>query len=206
MGAGPAGSTTARFCAGAGIDVLMIDRRKEIGHPVQCGELLPEIEEMRSLFPSTAELEDLFDVPQSVISGRNQCIEIVSPGGRTYDIDFASIALDRRRFDKHLVGLAEEAGARLSEGVSLLSVEDGVARTSAGEVRPKVIVGADGPNTLTAREVGLERPRARYPTITCQCDGSFDPKVKMLFGAVAPGGYAWVIPKDSGANVGLGFD
>ena len=184
----------------------MIDRRKEIGHPVQCGELLPELEEMHSIFPSSAELEDLFDVPSSMVVGRNQGIELISPGGRVYDIEFASVALNRRQFDKHLVRIAEKEGARVLKGVSLLSIEDGLVRTSAGEVKPKVIVGADGPNTTTAREAGLQRPKVSYPAITCQCDGKFDPRVKMYFGAVAPGGYAWIIPKDNGANIGLGFD
>ncbi|MBU0623337.1 MAG: NAD(P)-binding protein, partial [Candidatus Thermoplasmatota archaeon] len=33
VGAGPAGSTTARYCAGKDLDVLLIDRRSEIGYP-----------------------------------------------------------------------------------------------------------------------------------------------------------------------------
>ncbi|MGB2825476.1 MAG: NAD(P)-binding protein, partial [Thermoplasmata archaeon] len=48
VGAGPAGSTTARFCADRDTEVLMIDRRREIGYPVQCGELLPATKEMYS--------------------------------------------------------------------------------------------------------------------------------------------------------------
>lgn len=183
----------------------MVDRRKEIGHPVQCGELLPEIKEMYSIFPATAELEELFDFDSSVIAGRNPTLEMISPGGRAYGLDFASYSLERREFDKHLVKRAEEAGARLSRGVSLLSIEDGVARTSAGDVKAKVIVGADGPNSLTAREAGLHRPELRYPAITCRAEGQFDDCVKMFFGRVAPGGYAWIIPKERGANIGLGF-
>jgi len=35
-------------------------------------------------------------------------------------------------------------------------------------------------------------------------EGEFEPVVKMYFGKVAPGGYAWIIPKDGRANVGLG--
>lgn len=205
MGAGPAGSTTARYCARKDIDVLMIDRRKEIGSPVQCGELLPEIREMYSIFPDTAGLEELFVFDSESVAGRNHSLELISPGGKTYRIDFASVSLDRRAFDKHLVKLAEEAGARLSTEASLLSIENGVARTSLGDVRAKVIVGADGPNSRTAREAGLRLSSRRYPAISCRGQGQFDPCVKMYFGAMAPGGYAWIIPKDRGANIGLGF-
>ena len=35
--------------------------------------------------------------------------------------------------------------------------------------------------------------------------GKFEPIPKMYFGSIAPGGYAWVIPKNEGANVGLGY-
>jgi len=38
VGAGPAGSVTARFASEAGAKVIMIDRRPEVGIPVLCGE------------------------------------------------------------------------------------------------------------------------------------------------------------------------
>lgn len=206
VGAGPAGSTTARFCAAEGIDVLMIDRRREIGYPVQCGELLPHVEEMHTIFPKSEMLEELFLVPSHLVSAESEHVDLVSPRGSTYRCDFKSHILDRRLFDKHLAKLAVDAGARLETGASFLSMKDGVAETSLGQVRAKVVVGADGPNSRTARAAGLQNPALRYPAVTCQARGEFDPAVKMFFGSVAPGGYAWTIPKRGGANVGLGFD
>jgi len=206
VGAGPAGSTTARFCAGGGSDVLMIDRRGEIGHPVQCGELLPHVEEMYTIFPESDHLEELFDIPSALVHGESEHIDMVSPGGRTYRSEFRSHILDRRSFDKHLSKLAVDAGARLETGVSLLGLKDGVAETTMGPVKAKVVVGADGPNSRTAREAGLENPSLRYPAVTCQAKGDFGTDVKMFFGSVAPGGYAWIIPKRGSANIGLGFD
>ncbi|MBX8643667.1 MAG: FAD-dependent oxidoreductase, partial [Thermoplasmata archaeon] len=38
VGAGPAGSTAARYAAMHGADVLLIEKRQEIGSPVRCGE------------------------------------------------------------------------------------------------------------------------------------------------------------------------
>ncbi|MEW5747424.1 MAG: NAD(P)/FAD-dependent oxidoreductase [Candidatus Thermoplasmatota archaeon] len=206
VGAGPAGSTTARFCAGDGTDVLVIDRRREVGFPVQCGELLPHVEEMYTIFPEGEHLEELFTVPDHLVHGESEHVDLVSPGGRTYRCDFRSHILDRRAFDKHLAKLAVAAGARLETGVSFLGMKEGVAETTLGPVSAKVVVGADGPNSRTARSAGLANPALRYPAVTCQARGSFDPQVKMFFGRVAPGGYAWVIPKGESANVGLGFD
>lgn len=205
VGAGPAGSTTARYCSGKGLDVLMIDRRAEIGYPVQCGEFLPAVKEMYSMFPRSIDLEELLTVDGSLVAGRSAHIDLVSPRGRIYRCEFEGLTLDRQAFDKYLVKKAVEAGARLATNTSMESIRDGVAATTMGDIKAKVIVGADGPNSRTAREVGLDRPASRYPAITCQAEGNFEPVVKMFFGSVAPGGYAWIIPKRSGANVGVGF-
>ena len=206
VGAGPAGSTTARFCAGKDLDVFMIDRRNEIGYPVQCGEFLPDVSETHSMFPRVNDLEELFTVDSSLIAGESSCVELISPRGRVYKCEFKGYTLDRRAFDKHLANLAVESGARLETSTSLLSIEDGVAHTTLGDIKAKVIVGADGPNSRTAKHVGLPRSQRRYPAITCQAEGHFEPVLKMYFGSVAPGGYAWIIPKRHGANVGAGFN
>ncbi len=206
VGAGPAGSTTARYCAGNDVSVLLIDRRSEIGHPVQCGEFMPSANEMYSMFPRSIDLEELLCFDDAVVAGPVDSISMVSPGGRTYTCPFKGTTLDRRSSDKYLAKLAVEAGADLKTSTSLLSVEDGVAKTTLGDVRFKVLVGADGPNSRTAREVGLERPADRYPAVTCQVDGDFEPTIRMYFGSVAPGGYAWLIPKRRGANMGAGFN
>ncbi len=206
VGAGPAGSTTARFCAGKDLGVLLIDRRKEIGYPVQCGEFLPDASEMYTMFPRSMDLEEQFTIDPALIAAEIDHLDLISPRGRVYRLGFKGFTLDRRSFDKHLAKLAVEAGARLETGESFLGIKDGVARTTMGDVKAKVIVGADGPNSKTARSAGLQNPDVRYPAITCQADGSFEPVVRMYFGTLAPGGYGWVIPKRKGANVGIGFN
>jgi digeranylgeranylglycerophospholipid reductase len=206
VGAGPAGSTTARYCAGKDLDVLMIDRRTEIGYPVQCGEFLPDAKEMYSMFPKSMDLEELFTLDDSLVAGSSDHIDMISPKDRVYRCPFKGRTLDRRSFDKHLARLAVEAGARMETGASLLSIKDGLAKTTLGDVKARVIVGADGPNSRTAKSIGLSGPAAKYPAITCHVDGDFEPVIKMYFGHLAPGGYAWVIPKRTGANVGAGFN
>ncbi len=206
VGAGPAGSTAARFCAGRSLDVLMIDRRAEIGYPVQCGEFLPNVEEMHTIFPRSMDLEELFTVDGSVVAGRVDAIDMISPKGKVFRVDFEGLTLDRRSFDKWLVKLALERGARLETRTSLLTIEDGIAKTTMGDVKAKVIVGADGPGSRTAREAGFKGVSMSYPAVTCQAEGTFEPIIKMYFGSVAPGGYAWIIPKRQGANVGIGFN
>jgi digeranylgeranylglycerophospholipid reductase len=205
VGAGPAGSTTARYCAGEDLEVLVIDRRKEIGYPVQCGELLPGVREMYSIFPKGLNLEELFTLDSRLELWENDHVDLISPGGRNYRIEFKSFGLDRRVFDKHLAKLAVEAGARLQTDTSLLRINGGIARTTMGDIKAKVIVGADGPTSRTAREAGMSPPSSPYPAVTCKAQGDFGRDVRMYFGSIAPRGYAWIIPKKSGANIGVGF-
>jgi digeranylgeranylglycerophospholipid reductase len=206
VGAGPAGSTTAKYCSEKGLEVLVVDRRTEVGYPVQCGEFLPDAKEMYSMFPRSMDLEELFTIPDELVAGTSEHIDLISPKQKVYRCEFKGRTLDRRAFDKHLAKLAVEAGARLELGASFLGLKGGVARTTLGDINAKVIVGADGPNSRTAREAGMRNPESRYPAVTCQVEGDFEPVIKMLFGTFAPGGYAWVIPKRKGANIGIGFN
>ena len=41
IGLGPAGGAAATAAARAGLSVLAVDRRKEVGVPVQCAEFIP---------------------------------------------------------------------------------------------------------------------------------------------------------------------
>lgn len=173
---------------------------------MQCGEFLPDPNEMYSMFPKTMDLEELFRLEGECVAGESDSVELVSPKGKVYSCDFDGRTLDRRVFDKYLAKLAVEAGARLETKTSLLSMSGGSARTTMGDIKARVIVGADGPNSRTARQAGLKNPDARYPAVTCQTAHRFEPTVRMYFGSVAPGGYAWVIPKRNGANVGVGFN
>jgi len=79
VGAGPAGSTTARFAAEAGASVLMLERRAKVGVPVRCGELMPDLQEMRAMFPKAGDMEDIFEVPPALVSLRFNTIRIFSP-------------------------------------------------------------------------------------------------------------------------------
>ena len=71
-------------------------------------------------------------------------------------------------------------------------------------MRAKVIIGADGPLSTVARSTGFVVPREMFKMITATAKGPFPAEIDLFFGSIAPGGYAWMIPKDGEANVGLG--
>ena len=81
VGAGPAGSSAAEAAAAEGVRVLLIDRKREIGSPVQCGGFLPEAEELAALLPAASLPQTLIDIPERIILHRTRWQRIYSPSG-----------------------------------------------------------------------------------------------------------------------------
>ncbi|TLZ96538.1 MAG: FAD-dependent oxidoreductase [Methanobacteriota archaeon] len=111
VGSGPAGATAARYAARRGLRVLLVDKRKEIGVPVQCGEYVAHNEEVRAIFPTVTELEDLMEVPYRVREIDTPVIRIWSPNGRRYDIPFQGFTVQRDKMDQGITAQAIQEGA-----------------------------------------------------------------------------------------------
>ncbi len=207
VGAGPGGSSTAEYAARAGLSVLFIDSRKEIGWPVQCGEFMPKTDEVKRLFPEVESPGELFDVPANLVSKPTKIIRMVSPSMREYDINFSGYSTERREFDKYLAGKAVRAGAELMTDTKFTGREGrNTVVTTKGKFEAEIIVGADGPFSSVRKSVGGHTPSLLYPAMSTTMDGEFGDVIYMYFGNVAPAGYGWIIPKSGGANVGLGAD
>lgn len=205
VGAGPAGSTAARFAAESGASVKMLERRPEVGVPVRCGEFIPSDEEILDMFPALKDMDEIFDIPQELRCLNTVGIKLIDPNDKVTTLEFNGYTTDRDRFDQYLAKLAQEAGADLSLNESFRDAKDNVAYTGKGEIGYKVLIGADGPGSRVAQTLGLERNRNPYPAVTAQVKGDFEPYTQMFFGGIAPGAYGWIIPKDGRANVGVGF-
>ncbi len=207
VGAGPGGSSTAEYAAKEGLSVLLIDSRKEIGWPVQCGEFMPKTEEVAHIFPDVTSPAELFDVPERLVSKPTSIIRMVSPSMKEYDVNFSGYSTERREFDKYLAGKAVNAGAELMTDTKFTGREGrNTIQTTRGSFEGEVIVGADGPFSSVRKTVGGEAPRLLYPAMSTTMNGEFGDVVYMYFGSAAPAGYGWIIPKNGGANIGLGAD
>src|SRR5207247_4922822 len=110
VGSGPAGGTAARYAARRGLKVLLVDKRKEIGVPVQCGEYVAHNEEIRSIFPDVEGLEDLMAVPYHVREVDTPVIRIWSPKGRRYAVPFKGCTGRRDRMDQGIEGQDVDEG------------------------------------------------------------------------------------------------
>ncbi|KXB02694.1 hypothetical protein AKJ45_01885 [candidate division MSBL1 archaeon SCGC-AAA261F19] len=216
VGAGPAGSTAARLAAENGANVLMVDKRHELGTPVQCGEALGD-DILNEL--------DIEPDPRWAIN-KIDSAKLVSPSGipvvmREKFGEKVGYILDRKVFDKHLAILAARAGAdiRVCTFVDGLLTEDGrikgvTARSLGGKtkINADIIIAADGIMSRVAWWAGVDttlKPSEiesgiQFKMTNIEIDStSF---MEYYFSSeIAPGGYAWIFPRgDDTANVGLG--
>lgn len=217
VGAGPAGSMAARAAARSGANVLLLDRRRELGVPVQCGEALSE-----------DPLKDLGIKPDPRwIAGRTNAVKIVSPSGIAVRISEKKIVgkmgyiLDRKVFDKHLAMLAAKEGADVMVGTvvdGLLMENDNIKGIKAHGIEGRlefladVVIAADGVGSRVARWAGFStalklvdiESGVQFQMVGIDLESSFTMEF-YLGSKIAPGGYAWIFPKgEDMANVGLG--
>jgi digeranylgeranylglycerophospholipid reductase len=217
VGAGPAGSTAAREASARGLDVLLVDRELEIGVPDKCGEFLPNLKEMKRLAPRAVDLVGLFDPPSSCIVNRTKYVKFVFPNGREIILPFEGVVVERKLFDKHLANEAVRAGVEamtFTRVLDLLGEGMGVRARNIErdlDIHSRAVVAADGTYSLIARRAGLPVSRDpldysvgyQYEMVNMNHDPDY---VEMHIGDdIAPGTYAWVIPKgDDVANIGTG--
>lgn len=205
IGGGPAGSTTARYAAEGGASVLVIDEREVIGTPLQCGELIPSNEELKRLCPRVPEIDDLFRTPEEAISRRTDRLRLTPPSRKGLEYTFEGVILDRPVHDEALVELAKSCGVHYRTGKRVIHVEGStVTCRDDGEFTAKVIVGSGGTSDPLRRRFWTEES-LNIPVKFILIAGEFDDIVELHFGSSAPGGYAWVIPKADGANIGVGI-
>lgn len=205
VGGGPAGSTTARYVAESGLSVIVVDDRDPIGSPLQCGELVPSNDEMKKLCPDVPDIDELFVTPENVISRKTERMHIVPPNGKPLIFEFGGLVLDRVAHDKALVELAASKGAKFLLGNRVEGVKgNSVLLEDGRKLEGRVIVGAGGNNDPIRRQFWNE-DSMNIPVKFILMSGNHTDAVELHFGSMAPGGYAWVFPKESGSNIGVGI-
>jgi len=211
VGGGPAGLIAAREAATAGLEVVLVERDRAIGAPVRCGEGVGSRGLSEFISPEGA----------TWVARRITRVIFWAPDGTEVRVAEGDVGyiLDRSRFEPALAAEAGRAGAEIrvrTEAVALARQGEGWRVSlrgpqGASEIDARIVIAADGVEALVARWAGLDtRVPARDMESCAQyvvSNISFDPDAIYLhFGhRVAPGGYAWIFPKDVGvANVGLG--
>lgn len=212
VGAGPAGSSAARFCAEKGLSVLVVEKRQEIGSPKRCGE---------GLSKSGTERMGI-EPDESWVSRTIKGASVYAPNGKRITVDLEGPegwVIERKLFDKYLAKLASQAGAKIITKTEVFGVEregNGIvarmrSRGETFEIPCKILVVCDGVESRVARMLGIDTTLSLADIASCaqfeMAGVKIDPdRIELYFGnEIAPGGYVWIFPKgENTANVGIG--
>ncbi len=197
LGLGPAGAAAAAAAARRGCKVIALDRKREPGLPVQCAEFVPAMIGVEAGALNGA-------VRQRIAA----MATFVEDDAADQQPNFPGHMLDRAAFDASLVARAQRAGADCRFARSILRVtKEGVVHLSdGGELRARVIVGADGPRSRAGRAIGsvnTELVETRQVTVPLKVPHA---ATDIFLSAGIPGGYGWLFPKADVANLGAGVD
>ncbi len=211
VGGGPAGSMAARFAAEQGVSVLMLEKDRDIGYPVRCGEAVSE-----------EGISEFIDIDKRWISTEIDKFSFIAPNETevTIPLEGKGYILERKIFDYALAESAAIAGAEILTKAyvyNLLFDDDkvsGVKVEIAGEkkeIKSKIVIGADGVESRVGRWGGIKtftdfRDMESGVQVTASNIPVNQNTLYFYFGKeVAPEGYFWIFPKGNNlANIGLG--
>ncbi len=212
VGAGPSGSTAARYAAAGGASVLMLEKDRDVGYPVRCGEAVSHEGVIQFIEPD----------PKWITSTVTK-FKLVAPNGKSVipKLDGAGYVLERRIFDYELGKLAAKEGAEivtkayvydlLKENENIVGVK-ALIKDEKVEIRAKIIIAADGVESRIGKWAGIDttchiRDMESCAQMTISGIDVETDTLDFYFGDnVSPGGYLWVFPKGKNtANVGLGI-
>ena len=204
VGMGPAGATAAYQLSRAGLSVLGLDKATHPRYKVCGGGLSARIDRI---------LEDDY---KSVVEHTIYGIQFSYRGANPFFLDSSSpiaYMVMRDRFDHFLVEKARRVGTEVHEDepvTSCLQLPDGIeVTTDRGQYLAKVLIGADGANSLVAQQLFPGRRSRRMATLESEIPIGTAPHYPSTGRALidigaTPAGYAWIFPKQERLSIGVG--
>jgi geranylgeranyl reductase family protein len=205
VGAGPSGGYVSSLLSKQGFDVGLFEEHHEIGRPIQCAGLV------------SLRVFDILDSKSGVITEISGA-KVHSPSGKILTIHGEkpkACVIDRTLFDGALVEDAVNSGSRLYLGSKVKSAKRKYGKIQievkkAGKIKEfssNLIIGCDGVGSVVARSFDFPKPKEVLAGFGAECilDKKIDSNYVDIFigNKIAPGFFAWLIPTESGARLGL---
>lgn len=220
VGAGPAGAACALSLAGAGLKVALLDKASFPRDKI-CGDALSADVPAQLPMLSKRLSEKFFNAEAKVAS---YGVRLCSPDLTLIDIPFQGkgkstngYVFSRMEFDNLLFQEVKTSGnCTVLEDCLVTDVkvtDDGIeAETGLGTFFARMIVGADGANSVVARLAGTKKVDRKHHSaglrVYYENVGDFHQKnyIELYFFRKILPGYLWVFPLVEGrANVGIGM-
>lgn len=208
IGGGSSGLNTARILSGRGMDVVVLEREKEIGKNSVCTGVVGK------------EAFDELEISRSAVCASIKDVRFISPFGTvlTYQHpDPFAYVVDRSCIDTALADDIRSNGARieLGVGVSEIFAGDGFAEVLAVDVngeelryRAEMIVVATGIEHGLTKKIGMGFSKKFINGIQAEIRSDEVKQTTLTMGnAVAPGAFGWAVPLNDGRlRIGLMTD
>lgn len=204
VGAGPAGGFSAYLLAKAGFDVEVFEEHATIGEPVACtGVVTADV------------LSQRLQLPKELIVNRIAKARIFAPNNKFIEVRLKNdIIIDRAGLDRHISGMARDAGAIYHLSHRFESMEHSsdhhkkiiaaVKDKASGELKKietDYLIGADGPISAVAKSAGLFGKREFYSGIQVTIPVANDNVIDFY---PSEEGIAWLVPENEEiARVGI---
>ncbi len=208
VGAGPGGSAAAEKCAKYGLKTLLLEKEK-LPRDKPCGGMFcPTIRNVVGIYGT--EVED-------IVERRTDRLKVYFDGKIMIERDYPSFMFLRKKFDYLITRKAIESGAKVIDNCRVSDVladsKKVKVATKKGAFTSKIVIGADGVNSIVAKKTGLNDGWSEE-----NCALAIESEIKMSnkeiekrYGNCAVGylyhdfvGYEWIIPKDGCVNAGVG--
>ncbi len=204
VGAGPAGLSCAEKLAEEGFRVVVLERRARPNEDKLCGGYVP--------ISTFEEFEISKDVAEFPVRGAR----LIAKSGE-WVIEFDEVVgynVDRTKLAEHLARRVRRRGGEVLTGTAVLDVreEEGSAVVVCrdGSLRARVVVAADGAYSRVGSRIrGRFRPDelGLAAQVKAASTGRFAERglnTILLGGDYSPFGYAYIFPKSSHLDVGVG--
>jgi menaquinone-9 beta-reductase len=226
VGAGPAGSTTAYYLAQAGLDVLLLEKSRFPREKV-CGDgLTPRgVKALVGMGISVSEQDGWVRNKGLRVIGAGKRMELPWPELSSYP-DYGLVR-PRTDLDEMLARRAQQAGARLLEGVTVTGpvLDDRTGRVIGVTAKPtgadgersyagRIVVAADGNSSRLSVAMGLRKRDDRPLGVAVRTyyksprhdDDYLESWLDLWDGDRLLPGYGWIFGMGDGtSNVGLGL-
>lgn len=203
VGGGPAGVSAAKSAALNGADVLLLEKQPAIMAWKPCGEATSK-QTLR-----TAGVD-----PKPYIVLREAYAMVYAPNMKYVEIREIGYNLNKSMLLQEMAAQAAEAGATIRVREEVEGVKrrpDGLmeVKTRKNLYKARVVIGADGYNSVVAKSLGVRERSEPIPTVQYLMANvrlEYPDAVRFFLGnEIAPKGYAWIFPKsDKIVEVGIG--
>ncbi len=190
IGGGPAGLWCSYLLAKEGFQVILLERKSEIGTPVQCAGLVSE-----DVIKITGAKDSLIETLREVeVIGKEEKILISSK--------IKACSIDRRKFDQELAEIASSEGVKIEIHSPAFSVARGKVKIRGDELSGENIIIAEGASSYLTRKVGIGGPKELIVGLEMLSKTKDDHLKIFLRKDLFPDFFGWEVPKGELSLIG----